>query len=68
MAASIFVDPCIKVRHRKGPLIRRAAETLYPFGGGWASALWSDVVGDYREYTSESDESQIFLYWRSRTA
>ena len=37
-----------------------------PFGGGWASALWSDVVGDYRDYTSEIDESQIFLYRRHR--
>ena len=27
MAASIFVDPCIKLSHRKGSLRRRAAET-----------------------------------------
>jgi hypothetical protein len=29
MAASIFVDPCIKLSHRKGSLMGRAAETLY---------------------------------------
>ena len=37
-----------------------------PFSGGWASALWSDVVGDYRKCNSESDESQVFLYRRRR--
>ena len=66
MAASIFVDPCIKLNHRKGSLIRRAAETSYTFAVCWASAPWSDVVGDYRKYNSESDESQIFLYRRRR--
>ncbi len=62
MAASIFVDPCIKLSHRKGSLIRRAAETSDTFAVCWASAPWSDVVGDYTEYTSKSSESQIFLY------
>lgn len=46
MAASIFVDPCIKLSHRKGSLIRRAAETSDTFAVCWASAPWSDVVGD----------------------
>jgi hypothetical protein len=62
MAASIFVDPCIKLNHRKGSLIRRAAETSDTFAVCWASAPWSDVVGDYTEYTSKISESQIFLY------
>jgi hypothetical protein len=64
MAASIFVDPCIKLNHRKGSLMRGKPKPRTPFGGGWASALWSDVVGDYREYTGKIDESQIFLYQR----
>ena len=63
MAASIFVDPCIKLNRRKVSLMRRKPKPRTPFGG-WASALWSDVVGDYREYNRGLDESQIFLYWR----
>src|ERR1051326_8326706 len=64
MAASIFVDPFIKMSHRKVSLMRKKPKPRTPFGGGWASALWSDVVGDYREYNREVDESQIFLYRR----
>jgi hypothetical protein len=66
MAASIFVDPCIKRSHRKVSLMRGKPKPRTPFSGGWASALWSDVVGDYRKGNSESDESQVFLNRRRR--
>lgn len=48
MVAAMVVDPCIKLSHRRISLVSTGAKIPKHLHGGWASALWSDVVGGYK--------------------